>query len=226
MSKLRHISIQEAQQGDEYSAVYAINTIQRNERGSRERVFISVPKDGQDGSDLLLIPNTTLPIDLTSMVSRGSIFRSSDFRKAVRFGMITLVNAEDAERILSTPEAKRDLAALMEAEQVNTMADRNDVIDGSENLSNVREIDNSHTARNQVLELGASGVNPNVESVMESAEGNTEGNVINSIRNIPNKTLADYRYILEKAREHNFDDLAGRIEKKIAKLTAEDDNEL
>lgn len=217
---LRDIEAQDPKEG-----IYVRNNAPMNSRAFRERILVVVPKDGMDGSDLVRVPGTDIPWELTSQVTRSSLLRSSDFRNAIRRNILVPVSPTEAEEILARPNIIKDVAAIIQSEEAHSMEDINSSLDASDVLPMVSN-QVGVTLPQQTASVNAPpGVNETVYAIMETAGTQTEGMVITSIRGILNKTVADYRYILSKARDLEFSDLEERAAKKIKAMeeATEDD---
>lgn len=210
---------------DAARGIYVRNNGTKTPRGTRERIVVIVPKDGMNGADLVSIPDTDIPWDLTAQVSRSSLLRSSDFRRAVQRGFLIPVNPEDAEKILERPSVQKDIADILAMEDVNIMEDLNEAIDGSDTIGQQKAPPQgpNNGLNSNVSSFAPPGVNETVAAIMLSAVNQTEGMTIQSIKAIVDKSVADYEFILKQAKELGFDDLAERVSTKLAKLRENDD---
>jgi hypothetical protein len=99
-------------------AVYVLNTTEGNFEGN---VVINVPRKNGNGSDLVKIPKTFIPVDIGLQVPRSQLLESGDFRKAVGNSLIKLVNPDYAVLLLASEEAKEEQARLVaEANKADT----------------------------------------------------------------------------------------------------------
>ena len=85
--------------------VYVLNS-------EKAQILISVPKINGNGSDLVKIPNTFIPLDLTTQVMKRQLMDSSEFRKTISKGLVKVVNPEYAAILLDTPEAKAEVTRI------------------------------------------------------------------------------------------------------------------
>lgn len=104
-SKIRkYISLSELEQ-EEKGQVYVLNSSTGDLHG---QILMSVPKKNGNGSDLVRVPKTFIPIDLTAQVTRSQLMESSEFRKTVTNGLLKPVTREYAEVLLSTEEGREE----------------------------------------------------------------------------------------------------------------------
>lgn len=88
--------------------------VQNNTRNEIEGVvLITIPKLNGNGSDMVKIPKTFIPIDVTEQVDREQILRSADFRGAVSREFIKLLSPEYATLLLEQDEAKEEKKRLI-----------------------------------------------------------------------------------------------------------------
>lgn len=90
--------------GNLYSALekwpnhlFVKNSIKRN-----NMVILLDVRDETGKTTCINLPKTWIPIDLLDYVDKDSITKSIQLRSFLRSGVLSLVDADDAERILST----------------------------------------------------------------------------------------------------------------------------
>lgn len=217
----KHLSTE----GNQHDGIYVLNTTPSNDRGRQERISIAVPKPGNLGIDVVVIPSTDMPINILDQVPKDSILQSSEFRRSLRQGVLTLVNPEEGDKYYQKESNRRDLATLISMESMN-MSDAQDGVIAANGVNN-KTIENPRAADNQAVNLNETGINITVYSTMESAQPDEESRVIVAIKSVMNKNITDYEYILKKAKELGFKELEGRVSRKLIELRkVEDDSEV
>lgn len=94
-------------------SVFVINNLKQEVRGN---IVIPVARKNGNGQDVVRVPPTFIPIDLTMQVSKSQLMESTEFRKTIANRLLLLVTPEYAETILDTPEGQeesRQVAASM-----------------------------------------------------------------------------------------------------------------
>ena len=80
--------------------------------GNGGDVHIGVPKLNGSKIDPLHVQLTWLPVDLTASIPRDQLLASSEFRKAVRDGLLTLITPEHAAEIEQQDGAEEERVRL------------------------------------------------------------------------------------------------------------------
>lgn len=105
-SKIRKsMSISDLEDTGEKGAVWVLNTMTGDMQG---QLLINVPKKHGNGQDLVRVPKTFIPMDLTDQVSKGQLLESSEFRKTITGGLLKLITPEYAELVLSSDEGREE----------------------------------------------------------------------------------------------------------------------
>lgn len=95
---------------DGKSAIYVICT--GEERGYPPG-DVNMSLYRRDGSpQLVVIPKTFIPIKITDLAPPSAFIESSDFRRLISVGLLTLVSEEDAKAMLKSPEAVEEMARI------------------------------------------------------------------------------------------------------------------
>lgn len=114
----KYTTLEDLEQHDK-GPVWVLN----NTRDSLEgKVVISVPKRNGNGYDIIRVPRSFAPFDLTQQAPRAQLIDSADFRKALNTRLIRLVTAEYAAVLLNTEEAKEEITRLRNEENKAKMA--------------------------------------------------------------------------------------------------------
>lgn len=108
--------------------LYVKNAIKRD-----SMVILLDIRDDTGKTTCITLPKTWIPIDLLDYVDKDSLVKSIQLRSFLRSGVLALVDADDAEKILSTKEAAE------EAKRCGIKNFRSDLTEGEEEKSNVRE---------------------------------------------------------------------------------------
>lgn len=104
VTKTKFVDIDDIEK-TEIGAVYVINTTPPNKRSM---VSFVVAKTSGNGSDRIVVPAITLPIDLTAQVTKRQLVASSEFRRAVALGFIQPITKEYYNELMSKdPESRR-----------------------------------------------------------------------------------------------------------------------
>lgn len=90
---------------DDKGPVFVMNASTGDLQG---QILINVPKKNGNGSDIVRIPKTYIPIDLTAQVPRGQLMEASEFRKTVTNKLVKVVTPEYAQLLLSSEEGKEE----------------------------------------------------------------------------------------------------------------------
>lgn len=85
--------------------VYVINATQKELAGN---LLITIQKLTGNGSDLVRIPQTFVPIDLAMQVSKRQLLASSEFRSSINKGFLKLPSAEYAKMLLESETGKEE----------------------------------------------------------------------------------------------------------------------
>jgi hypothetical protein len=101
----KSMTIADLEDSGEKGAVWVLNTMTGDMQG---QLLINVPKKHGNGQDLVRVPKTFIPMDLTDQVSKGQLLESSEFRKTITGGLLKLITPEYAELVLSSDEGKEE----------------------------------------------------------------------------------------------------------------------
>lgn len=155
--------------------IWCINTATESNLAAQGEVLLAIPKRNGNGQpDLLRIPMTWLPQEITRTIPRLQLLSSTEFRTAVSNQLISLISEDTAHRLLSQSGAKEEQGRLValakhirDAGSARTIADSNTVIaradgikdddDDSGGLNKTVIIDHSEEETN-VAVLASQGV--------------------------------------------------------------------
>jgi hypothetical protein len=92
--------------------IWGLNTAAESEIQMVGEILVSVPGRNGGEPDRLLMPKTWLPQNMTRIISRQRLLQAVEFRQAVDKGLISLISAEDAERLLRQDGADEEQERL------------------------------------------------------------------------------------------------------------------
>lgn len=101
----RSMTIAELEETGEKGSVWVLNTMTGDMQG---QLLINVPKKHGNGQDLVRVPKTFIPMDLTDQVSKGQLLESSEFRKTITGGLLKLITPEYADLVLGSDEGREE----------------------------------------------------------------------------------------------------------------------
>lgn len=196
--------------------VWVLNRTQGRDKG---QVIFTVPKQNGNGVDSVMVPITFLPIDLTEQVSKKQLIESSEFRRAVRLNIISIIGEDDAQKLLSVRGADKELARLrLELEtSMGTPSEVNNVMAPQINVESATasgEGDDNSAPR-------VDGVLGALLTLMSSLSDSDEVDVINSLRSLEDDMVAvDYNYVIQEASKAGSKRVIKFCESCLRKLAA------
>lgn len=116
---IKILSIVEIENSGDRGSVWVLNSAPSSEIAEiydqelRGDVIIPIPKMQGTGVDHFIVHQTWLPIDASEQFSKERLLRSSEFRNAVRKGLITIISDESAQTILGKDGARKEKARLL-----------------------------------------------------------------------------------------------------------------
>lgn len=120
----KYLSLHELQEQSESSPVWVLNTSAASIQQAAD-VMLSIPNPNGNGTNLVVIPKTWLPVDVTKDIPRRFLVDSFEFRQALQKGHITLVTEKYAGKLLKDPDAKSETDRLInEKRQVQIATSR------------------------------------------------------------------------------------------------------
>ena len=107
----RYQTIADVEKSDR-GPVYVLNNLKGRHKG---QLLLSIPKRNGNGSTLVRVPDTFVPIDLTAQVPRTDLLESSEFRSSASEMKrhIRILNPEYAEALLATSDARAEQTRIM-----------------------------------------------------------------------------------------------------------------
>jgi len=159
------------------SPVYVINNTK-----DRGRVLISFADPATGRVQSVPIPVTWIPICISDLVPRDLLKASIDFRNFITRGILKLVDPEEAQRILATPEAQEELRRLYSSQYAKSGAD-------------------APVATPEVADEGDE-VSPKVQDIVLRLESGslTPGEAVGTLRSLaPSLTKTDLSFLVANA---------------------------
>jgi hypothetical protein len=95
----------EALEAKNTGPVYVLNATSGELKGN---LLITIQKLTGNGSDLVRVPQTFVPIDLAMQVSKRQLLASSEFRQTINKGMLKLPSPEYAKMLLESETGKEE----------------------------------------------------------------------------------------------------------------------
>lgn len=85
------------------NSVFVLNSSPRTHRGE---IIFSVPRPNGVGEDIVRVPKTWVPVDLTDQVEKKNLLESTRFRQNISKKLLTLVHPDYAEKVLNSESAQ------------------------------------------------------------------------------------------------------------------------
>lgn len=192
MSKLHTITVRDLEKDPETGGVFVLNNTSGAERGV---VIFTVPQNNGVDLDVVKIPATFIPIELTAQVSKKQLLSSSELRKCVNSRKIILLDEDYALELLDEEDAVKEKERLFNEEQailnINQALDE-DVMTG--------DMLDPELARHKDRTAGSTKepsmrVQVLVDQLNESGD---ETGALNSLRNLGKLEKEDYLHIAKK----------------------------
>lgn len=89
----------------EKGSVFVLNNLKGEYKGM---IVIPVARKNGNGHDVVRVPPTFIPVDLTMQVSKVQLLDSTEFRQTINKGLIRLITKEYADTIMQQPEAQAE----------------------------------------------------------------------------------------------------------------------
>lgn len=203
---MKTLSIQEVESSNT-TVVWGMNNTKAEHRGS---IIFNVPSsNGSTGIDSVVLPQTFLPMNLTEQVTKRQLLESSQFRRAIASGMLSIIEDEEARQMHQLPGADLEREKL-KREMINGVTGIGDDALGvnvgleSTSSSNGNRIDN---------------VLPAVVTLTLDLEEKDPVEVVNSLRNLRmDMSKEDYEYVLNKARDGKIEQVEKHCRNRLKEL--------
>jgi hypothetical protein len=176
--------------------VYVLNSTRGAIKG---QLLINIPKQNGNGSTLIRIPDTFIPLDLTSQVTRRDLLESSEFRNTVTKGLLKLLNPVYAEALLETRDAKAELKRIQNEMERARAALQNATLSDAVDREEEEEIDEEDEVDLSTLKSAKAAKEGSTRDL------NTPLTVSAKIKHIVSSSVADdlsQEDIIAKIRKH------------------------
>jgi hypothetical protein len=140
--------------------IWVINTADQSRLAAAGEIVIPIQQqNGQGDPDLVHIPQTWLPQEVTRIVPRKRLLNSTRFMRAINDGLISIISEEDAGRLLRQSGAKEETARLQalqkhvkDAGAARTIADSTAIIGRADGVEDDDEDDNDGRNKTVVID--------------------------------------------------------------------------
>lgn len=105
----------------ESSSVWVLNT--SGERGKSKGIINISIVEGNGRTNVVRVPVTGIPIDLTTQATKSALLVSPDFRRLVQQTIIRIISDADAESLLASPAAKEEQRRLLDIDHQHEIQD-------------------------------------------------------------------------------------------------------
>ena len=230
---MKTLSITQLEDAGPRGSVWVRNTGSQSVYEITGDILLSIPGNAGQQTQALKVPSTWLPIDLTTLFPKHRILESTDFRAAVKNGLLTIVDDNTATRILredgAREEQKRIVAvarARREAGAARTIADSNVEItraDGVKDEENPLEIygnDDVNLAKAALQGLDTDENGLTASFVMFAEKVGTEDDVraLNAIRTRSRFSRRELKYLRDTLKKHPK--TVAKIKSRLAEMRA------
>ena len=206
MAKLDLIDLEE-------KSIRRVWVVNKTRGENRSRVIFSVPKTRGQGQDLIEVPNTWLPVDLTQQITKRQLMESSDFRTALNAGLLVLIDEKEAQEALQDEDAAEELARLKALK--TRSKDRNVKPNTAPNVQQPTPMVNQQKADMPPPEaMPSPGVQALALQMKEQDYNDTQ--LTNTLKNMELARIADVRFLRD--RTINFpkaQKLLAKVEKRL-----------
>jgi hypothetical protein len=159
----------------------------------RSQIIFTVHKPNGNGQDNAFVPAIDLPVDLTMFIPKRQLLASSEFRRAVSLGLISLIDEQEYLRRMSEPGAEERV--------------RNAMMLFNGNIGAMETTENEQASLADAEEKERDSIHPVVELVMtqvnseDKEERISEMSALDQLRNLGRLTRKNYEYILTHSQK-------------------------
>jgi hypothetical protein len=191
-------------QNPKINRIWAIN---KTPAKSRRQLIFTVQKNNGAGVDVVFIPTTWIPIDLTGQVPKKSLLQSSDFLKAVSNGVIEILSESEAASLNKKEGATQERERIsMQLMNTNTVVQKDVVED--EDDSTKDELESS----------------AKVVQFVEDMTVSDEISALNNLRSMGDLELQELRFVRKAAKEMSYTKVRKYCSLEIRRLKGEIDS--
>lgn len=192
MNNVTPLSIRDLNDSKDFD-VWVLNNFSGDARGD---IYIDVAKQSGQGTDLIMIPNTFVPVNLSDQVSKKQLIKSSDFRRAINSRYVLLISDKDAADKLAEDGAQE------EADRVRGLISGKNEAGAAAINSMVGKVVTDENGMTSVdTEIEEDKVSKPVRMLIEGVDDKTEDtSLINTLRRM-DVTQDDWKYIRAEAKK-------------------------
>lgn len=196
--KLKKLTLSQLE-NEKSNTVYLQNITTSHEKG---QVIFNVPNSRGDGAVPVRVPDTWIPYPVTEHCTKNQLISSTDFRKSINARRLVIIDSKDAEKILESKAAQKELDRIYKEEENirNNVMDLDQLhVEITDTTGGMRDAINEITGEKTLEEL----VKPSVlQLVADLEEMGDEDGAISTLRNIEKLTTKDYRYIYKQCKKY------------------------
>lgn len=222
---MKFLTVSELEEQGLKGSVWVLNTAATSDHELRGNVIVSIPRLNGPGGDPLKIQESWLPFDASSKFPRERLLESSEFRSAINSGLLSIVDAKQAQKILEREGAREERKRLLDSERhvkqagtARTISDSNvdmyipnsrggkDRDDDDQGLK--VDVYGEDSEEVNVAKAALAGVEdedgfkPSFLMFVEKIKGENDIAALNAIRTRSKFTRKELRYIRDELRNH------------------------
>lgn len=116
---MKSIPLSELDPKSHKGALWIVNTAAQSKyKISSGQLIISIPSLNGGKEEALIVPYTWLPMDAAAHFQAERLLSSTEFRKSVINGLVTVISTKDAERLSETEGADEERERLNELDEI------------------------------------------------------------------------------------------------------------
>lgn len=176
------LSISQCEQSNE-SSVWVLNTSGSN--GTSKGIINVTITEGNGRATVVRIPQTAIPVDLTTQATKSALMMSPDFRRIAAARIVRLISDADAMKMLDNDEARAEQRRLL-------------------NVDLQHEVQNDQLPREvQAMQAEAQGnIGGFALNIAHTAEGDEEAICANLRNNADSLSAEELQYIVNTSELH------------------------
>lgn len=212
---IKQLSVADLEMQGPTEQIWALNSSAESVIGSAGEVLLYIPRINGGQSDALFIPQTWLPVNLTSEISRTQLLASSEIRQAVNKNLITLISSDTAKRLMQQEGAKEERARLTaERNHIRSISGARTISDSkAEIVRSDGQSEDDEAERDEdfvsVATLASGGVDnvedgitPSFKMWTDKINGQSDGEALNALRSRSKFTRKELRFIVKHLENH------------------------
>ena len=184
------ITLATLEQDKKGTSVWVLNN---TEGATRSRIIFTVPQSAGNGQDIVDVPLTFIPVDLSLQASKDILTRSTDFRRTVGKGLVILLSEAEANAKLEEDGASE------EVERLRHQFLKSGEAKPPESMRPPGQEDPGHQSDVQKSEAKAAAA---VVQLAVMSENYTDTEMLNSVKSLGKLTLDDFKYLGRRTGAH------------------------